>query len=273
MNQYYLMHSALFPNFNTVNPDGCGFFLIENELGRSDSKAVPKATLDLAFFVFNLSDGGEMDVVKDEINLGPESMNTFKLLTVLELCPNKVTYEALSKEARKREGITSLPRFLQSRIASRNLLMERQHPESFDGSAPVPELIGAKFKHSEIIALLIEARQDSVYINCRDTRFPTGLRQSKSESRGKGLFGQNCNVNACQVPASAFFYNTAMRAYYCLHCAEQIHKANRGQYETHGPLFDADLLFKARRDKSLPLVDLRNQREKLNNLREQVRGY
>lgn len=46
--------------------------------------------------------------------------------------------------------------------------------------------------------------------------------EPKAPLPGKGLEGQNCNVTQCQKPNSAHHFNTVMRAWYCLECAEKI---------------------------------------------------
>jgi hypothetical protein len=42
----------------------------------------------------------------------------------------------------------------------------------------------------------------------------------------KGHHGGSCNVTACQLPASAFWFNHSTRAYYCETCARAINAAN-----------------------------------------------
>jgi hypothetical protein len=64
----------------------------------------------------------------------------------------------------------------------------------------------------------------------KDVRFPTGYRTHKPERDDKGQEGGSCNVNACQLPDSAHYYNTAMNAFYCYHCARQIQYANPDMY-------------------------------------------
>ena len=41
---------------------------------------------------------------------------------------------------------------------------------------------------------------------------------------GKGQHRQNCNVTACQRPASAFFLHKDNGRYYCFECATDINK-------------------------------------------------
>lgn len=60
----------------------------------------------------------------------------------------------------------------------------------------------------------------------KDMRFPSGLRLSKPDLEGKGDKGLRCNVNACQLPGSAYHYNLVMRKYYCYYCAKDIQDAN-----------------------------------------------
>ena len=59
-----------------------------------------------------------------------------------------------------------------------------------------------------------------------DNRFPSGLRKPQDDFEGKGVFGGRCNVNACQKPNSAHYFNTAMQSYYCFHCACSINESN-----------------------------------------------
>lgn len=72
-----------------------------------------------------------------------------------------------------------------------------------------------------------------------DYRFPTGYREPLELTEGKGVFGKNCNVTACQLADSAFFYNRGTRKYYCYHCAKDIADSNPGAI-----LFDRPLLRK-----------------------------
>ncbi len=46
----------------------------------------------------------------------------------------------------------------------------------------------------------------------------------KDKTPGKGKEGENCNVTACQAPESAFYFNTAMNAWYCHSCAYEINR-------------------------------------------------
>lgn len=59
-----------------------------------------------------------------------------------------------------------------------------------------------------------------------DERFPTGLRLPKNDLDGKGEKGKRCNVNACQLPNTAYHLNLVMNKYYCYHCAKDIQEAN-----------------------------------------------
>ena len=58
-----------------------------------------------------------------------------------------------------------------------------------------------------------------------DYRFKD-LRVPKPISPDKGKKGKNCNVTACQLKDSAFYYNRSTRAYYCQECAEEINEVN-----------------------------------------------
>ena len=60
----------------------------------------------------------------------------------------------------------------------------------------------------------------------RDLRFPSGLRLRQVDMEGKGEKGKRCNVNACQLPGSAYHYNLVMKKYYCYHCAKDIQSGN-----------------------------------------------
>lgn len=43
----------------------------------------------------------------------------------------------------------------------------------------------------------------------------------------KGQYGGSCNVTACQLPGSAFWFNHSTEKYYCDTCAWAINHANR----------------------------------------------
>lgn len=42
----------------------------------------------------------------------------------------------------------------------------------------------------------------------------------------KGQLGGSCNVTACQLPASAFYFNHSTQAHYCRVCAKAINASN-----------------------------------------------
>ena len=44
--------------------------------------------------------------------------------------------------------------------------------------------------------------------------------QDAPNREDKGVHGGSCNVTACQLPASAFWYNHSTRKYYCKTCAD-----------------------------------------------------
>lgn len=44
-------------------------------------------------------------------------------------------------------------------------------------------------------------------------------------TKGKGLEGQNCNRTACQEPNSAYYYNSATKAWYCRNCMQKINRS------------------------------------------------
>lgn len=77
-----------------------------------------------------------------------------------------------------------------------------------------------------------------------DSRFPSGYRLSQDDFEGKGDFGKRCNVNACQLENTAFFFNKVMRKWYCWHCARDIYKANQ-RYGEADMLFDIEPISKA----------------------------
>lgn len=45
---------------------------------------------------------------------------------------------------------------------------------------------------------------------------------SKPDSIHKGEFGENCNVSACQLEKSAYYYNISTEKFYCEKCASRI---------------------------------------------------
>ena len=59
-----------------------------------------------------------------------------------------------------------------------------------------------------------------------DERFPSGYRFQKIDHDTKGQKGKHCNVNACQLPNSAYHYNLIMKKWYCYHCAKDIQDGN-----------------------------------------------
>lgn len=52
-------------------------------------------------------------------------------------------------------------------------------------------------------------------------------KHSGPDKPDKGKLGGSCNVTACQLEASAFYYNHSTQKHYCQVCAKAINNANR----------------------------------------------
>lgn len=63
----------------------------------------------------------------------------------------------------------------------------------------------------------------------------------------KGSYDENCNRTACQTDKRVYFYNKAMDAYYCLHCAELI-----AEWDDDEMLFDKQEFIDFRKNRIIP---------------------
>lgn len=62
----------------------------------------------------------------------------------------------------------------------------------------------------------------------------------------KGQYGGSCNVTACQLPDSAFWFNHSTLRYYCETCAKAINVANPPEADSFVQRLGHELcLFKA----------------------------
>lgn len=94
---------------------------------------------------------------------------------------------------------------------------------------------------------------ETVKIDFCDNRFPSGYRHDKEKQPSKGKLGGCCNVTACQIEGKAFFWNYGTRAYYCYHCASDIHQTEM-QYEHDFKVMDRSQLLEAKKNHSLLLA-------------------
>ena len=263
MKTYYLIHATMLaPLFNDIlSHDSVGMFLLEHDT--SDGKTMPIEVRAVSPVVFSVADSGIIEMSKDDLMLGEFSHN----LAALDSSVPKVTYGTLYSTARVTEGVGSLKSYFN--VKSQSLREHRLVPPWLEAQGK-PELIHEShsltmqhvWKQSTLVHTLKRMCNHIVQIETReDKRFPTGYRNPQEDFEGKGELGGRCNVNACQLPGSAFFFNTGRQAYYCYHCALGLHNANRQHYHEFGPLISKELLAEARNSGELSMVSIIGQRE------------
>ena len=206
--------------------DNEGFVLVSKN--SDDLSSIPKQLLRASPFIFKVSESGKTEVYNkgswELVYNGIYFLNhVYRKVVKCDVIEGDYVPPELSDLSSicRPEGI-NLSRLLNQDLVS-NL---KRLPENAKLSVEPGSFIENWSSRSTLLSRLKELLVSAYVFTMPDNRFPSGLRLSQDDFEGKGDFGERCNVNACQAPGTAFFYNRPMRSYYCIHCALQIHEAN-----------------------------------------------
>lgn len=232
---YFLTNTLFFGSkvAEIVESDSEGFFLVSKDLpeGVNPKKHLPKPFVEMCPLIFSVTETGKTQLYKK----GKWEIVHNGMYALLE-----VYFRTLgtSKSNQRIDSLSNLSSVCNSeninlkRCLSRNLralvLAEPKNRTQEMRSNFDTEWV----KDSRAYSVLSKTLNASYVYLMDDSRFPTGYRETQDNMEGKGAFGERCNVNACQTPGQAFFWNLGTSEYYCIHCAYDIRKSN---------LEDADL--------------------------------
>lgn len=275
MKAFCLVHCTLFePLFGElVTHDNVGFLLLERDSVVDVEHPFPRSIQELTPVILLLEPSGKIVIHTDRFNLGKQALNS-KLLSSPDV--RKIQYDQFESVVRIQKNVGSLVSYFETKAKTFSLgdyLVQWLEAHGLNQYV-YPEhhlVVQNMYRDSVTVSLLKRLFSDTITIETRkDERFPTGYRVSQEDHEGKGELGGRCNVNACQLPGTAFFYNMGTRAYYCYHCALTIHKANRDMYKEYGPLFLKDLIADARNSGELKVEAILGQVEVLKLAHENI---
>jgi len=277
MKAYCLVHTILLsPLFDgIISHDSTGLLLLESTDIKDPGQLFPKTLMGVSPVVFKVYDSGKVEFMKDDLDLGALSLNV-SVLSEGNL--PIVNYASIKAQARTMDNVGSLDLYWKTKVSSymgatmlNDWLAVRDLEKHIHESNSMT--VHSLYNVSTLMHAIKSLRGNVVAVGTRkDNRFPSGYRLSQDDFEGKGELGGRCNVNACQLPGTALFFNAGTNAYYCYHCALGIHRANRSDYSKYGPLFNKHLLADARNTGELTAESITNQHDYIKQEREAIRA-